>query len=239
MSRKNLLLLVVCFLCSMHAVAQTEYYYNKGTKIPLILNENKVCVSISKDNKDVNERIHTNVQILETVDDETFDIMVIAKSDFEKLTSLDFWEEDAKSVILTSCYFTEDNEEVCVTPYLNVELKKEEDADLLASYAESYRLINLGSFSQNMPLWNVLHVTPDSEKNSVECANELWESGDFAASHPDLVPISITSYETTVRNVSIATTDASSEIYDLQGRRLSAIPPKGVYIQNGKKYVVK
>jgi len=28
-------------------------------------------------------------------------------------------------------------------------------------------------------------------------------------------------------------------IYDLQGRRLSAQPTKGVYIQNGKKYVVK
>jgi len=36
-----------------------------------------------------------------------------------------------------------------------------------------------------------------------------------------------------------ATTEESSEIYDLQGRRLSTMPQKGVYIQNGKKIVVK
>lgn len=31
----------------------------------------------------------------------------------------------------------------------------------------------------------------------------------------------------------------SSVIYDLQGRRLNGSPHKGVYIQNGKKHVVK
>lgn len=44
---------------------------------------------------------------------------------------------------------------------------------------------------------------------------------------------------TSVRTITTAIPDASSEIYDLQGRRLSAIPQKGVYIQNGKKKVVK
>ncbi len=30
---------------------------------------------------------------------------------------------------------------------------------------------------------------------------------------------------------------ASSSIHDLQGRRLKGTPQKGVYIQNGRKYV--
>ena len=34
-------------------------------------------------------------------------------------------------------------------------------------------------------------------------------------------------------------TDIQTVIYDLQGRRLSTIPQKGVYIQNGKKKLVK
>ena len=41
-----------------------------------------------------------------------------------------------------------------------------------------------------------------------------------------------------VRNITTTIPDASPDIYDLQGRRLSAKPQKGVYIQNGKKKVV-
>lgn len=220
-----------------HAMAQTDYYYYKGAKIPLILNKNKVCISTFKDNQDVNKRIHANVQVLETVSDEFFDIIVIAKSDFEKLTSLDFWEKDAKSVILTSCYYTENSEEVCASPYLNVKLKKKEDAELLTSYVEKFRLLNLGPFSQNLPLWFVLYVTPESEISPLVCANELYESGLFAESVADLV--SLQSELTTVRGITSVKTNESSEIYDMLGRRLSVIPQKGVYIQNGKKKLMK
>ena len=41
-----------------------------------------------------------------------------------------------------------------------------------------------------------------------------------------------------VRSITTTRADASSDIYDLQGRRLSAKPQKGLYIQNGKKKVV-
>lgn len=44
---------------------------------------------------------------------------------------------------------------------------------------------------------------------------------------------------TTIRNITDATSGASSVIYDLQGRRLPATPQKGMYIQNGKKIVIK
>ena len=42
---------------------------------------------------------------------------------------------------------------------------------------------------------------------------------------------------TSIQEMSKSTSDAP--IYDLQGRRLSAMPQKGVYIQNGKKKLVK
>ncbi len=38
--------------------------------------------------------------------------------------------------------------------------------------------------------------------------------------------------------VSTSTT-ANPAIYDLQGRRLDGAPAKGVYIQNGRKYIVR
>ena len=44
---------------------------------------------------------------------------------------------------------------------------------------------------------------------------------------------------TTVWSITTATTEDSPDIYDLQGRRLSTTPQKGVYIINGKKKLVK
>ncbi len=170
---------------------QTAYYYYNGNKIPLTLNEKKVIVSIPKDCDGTRQRISAYVQILSTVKDKDFDIFVIPRSDFEKLASQDFWEEDAKSVVLTSCYFTANKEEIYETPYLNVRLKKEEDVKLLDSYAEKYKLRNHGSFSQYLPLWYILNVTPESDKSPLQCANELYESGDFAASVADLADAAI------------------------------------------------
>lgn len=234
MSRIYLLLLFIS--CSIHATAQTDYYYYKGNRIPLTINENKVCISVPKDCDETCGRIRANVQVLAKIKDETFDIFVITQSDYEKLTSQDSWEEDSKSVMLTSCYFTENNEEVYATPYLNVKLKKEEDRDLLNSYAEQYKL-TIVDFSSLMPLWYVLSITPDSEKSSVQCANELYESGDFAHSEPDFASYTIIM---NVRNIlPTESTEEYPETYDLQGRRLKGKPAKGLYIKNCRKIIAR
>lgn len=234
MSRNLFLLLLIFVSCSQHAIAQTDYYYYKGQKIPLILNEDKVVVSIPKDCDKAIERILSSVRAQNMINDEVFGIYVITRSDFEKLTSLDFWEEDSKSVILTSSYFTANNEELYSTPYLTVKLKKEDDKDVLVLYAEQYGLeiVRQDSF---MSLWYILNVTPDCEKSPLRCANEIWESGAFAASVPDLTG----GVELAIRGITTTTKDAPLDIYDLQGRRLSGQPTKGVYIQNGKKVVIK
>lgn len=90
MNRNFLLTLVLAF-CSTLVSAQTYYYYYQGNKRPLTLNEGKVCVSIPKDCEKTSETIRANVQTLNTIGDEAFDIYVITRSDFEKLTSLEFW----------------------------------------------------------------------------------------------------------------------------------------------------
>lgn len=191
MSRKFFIMILFIISCSIHAIAQTDFYYYKGKKIPLTLNDKKVCVNMYRDNKDLSERIRANVQIQDTIRDETFESFIITRSDFKKLTSLGFWEEDAKSVILTSSYFYENNKEVFASPYFYVKLKKEEDIDLLTSYAEMYGLeiVKQNTF---MPLWYTLAVTKDCDKDVLECVNALWESGDFAASEPDLCAKNLT-----------------------------------------------
>lgn len=189
-SKKLLMMILFVISCSIHATAQTDYYYYKGKKIPLTLNDKKVCVSTSKDNKDVCDRIRANVLVLDTIRDETFETYIITQSDFKNLTSLDFWEKDAKSVIVTSSYFYE-NKELFSSPYLNVKLKKEDDLDLLTSYAEKFRLKIIRN-SPFMPLWYILSLTQDSETSPLQCANTLWESREFAASEPDLCAKNLT-----------------------------------------------
>ena len=164
------------------------YYYN-GSKIPLTLNENKVVVSIPKECNETSERIQANVQVLTTIGDNDFDIFVITRSDYEQLISLDSWEEDERNVVLSSCYFVgRYNDEVAASPYLNVKIKKEKDIDLLNAYVEEYKL-RFDDYKPLLELWYVLSVTPETEKDPLQVANELYETGLFAESEPDLVPL--------------------------------------------------
>ena len=235
MNRKLLLLLLFVSF-SILAMAQTDFYYYNGNKIPLTLNPEKVCVSTPKDCGEVVERIRANVQVLKTIRDDIFDVIVISRSDYENLTALDFWVEDVKSVIITQSYFTESHVEVYATPYLIVKLKKEEDIDMLTSYAEQYGLENIKQ-DQLMPLWYTLTVTPESEKSPLECANELWESGEFAASEPDLA--GGLGFDVFTGFSQPYTNNASLPVFNLQGHQLESVPSKGIYIQNGKKVVMK
>ena len=235
MKKELLLALLLCILCSTHTTAQTYYYYYKDKKMPLTLNENKLCINIPKEYDKTCERIRDNVQVLVTMSDKIFDTFIITRSEYEKLTSHDFWEEDAQSVILTSSYFNESNKEVFLTPYLSVELKKEDDKELLASYAKEniLRILGDGPYSPFMPLLYSLYITLDSKKSPLEYANELQESGNYAYSIPDLTSVNNT--YTIIPNITTAKTDASTDIYDLQGRKLTSKPAKGIYIQQGKK----
>ena len=235
---KNLLMLLFVIACSVHATAQTEFYYYKGEKIPLTHNEDKVVVSVPKEYDETSERIQTNAEVLVTISDSFFQSFVISRSDFEKLGSLNFWKEDAEYVILTSSYYTENNEEVYATPYLNVRLKKEEDINLLASYIEKYKL-RFDEYKPLSPLWYVLSVTLESEKSPLQIANELYETGDFVASVPDLVADGILiddTDETSLQAINTGTVP-SSKIYDLSGRKQTSKPIRGLFIQQGRKVV--
>jgi hypothetical protein len=104
-----------------------------------------------------------------------------------------------------------------------VRLKKEEDFDLLTTYAEKYglRIVKQDSL---MPLWYILAITQNSEKSPLEYANELFESGDFAASVPDWGELG--DPFNTVRSITTTKTNSSYGIYNLQGRRLKSVPIK-------------
>lgn len=184
MSKKVILILLLLISCSIGTIAQTSYYYYKGMHIPLILNESKVCVSILKNKKEISTELLKSIKILDKKNAADYELFTIQQSDLQKISALSLWEGEAKSILLSPCFRTIDSTEVFLTPYFNVRLKREQDINLLSSYAERYglRIVKQNSF---MPLWYGLSISSKTGKNALEIANELWESGLFAASSPN------------------------------------------------------
>ena len=183
--KKYIFILLLLVFCFTNAIAQTTYYYYKGNKIPLSIDKDKVCLSVPKSVGFRSKAILKDVQILDTIRDADFEISIIQRSNLKKLSSSDLWKEDANSILLSSCYRTNEGKEVVLTPYLSVRLKRAQDVNLLSLHAEKYGL-KIVRNSPLMPLWYVLSITSKTGKNALETANALWESGDFAASRPDL-----------------------------------------------------
>lgn len=237
-----ILTLLLLITCSLQATAQTEYfYYYCGNKEPLTLNEDKIVINIPKENEKISERISKNVQILSIFEDGLggvtyFDIFALTRSEYERLTSMDFWKEDSRSVILSNFFFTERHAEIASDAYLNVQLKKAEDEDLLAQYVEKYKLRNLGNVFDLLPLIYILTLTPESEKNSLDIANEMYESGNFAFAVPDFIS-EIGLDETQVKSIINAASENETGIFDLQGRPIKGTPLHGIYVKDGRKVV--
>ena len=181
---KKLLVVLLLISYSMSMIAQTSYYYREQ-KIPLFVNDNKVCVNIPKSRGDVSDNILKKSKVADRITDEYFDIFIIQRPDLEQLSVSDFWNESAGSILQSPCYKTATGAEVYSTPYLNVRLKREEDINLLLTFVEKYRLMIVKKDSF-LPLWYILSISPETGMNALDIANILWESGLFAASAPDL-----------------------------------------------------
>jgi len=90
--------------------------------------------------------------------------------------------------------------------------------------------------------WSVPQTEP-MKKSSTENVYDLKQYGDklLFYTESDIYEISkaeLLVLATSVQGITVATPEESSDIYDLQGRRINAKPQKGVYIQNGKKIVL-
>lgn len=93
-------------------------------------------------------------------------------------------KQSSPQAILTPFFVTSDNHEVVSTPYINVRLKSHEDFHLLEEASASYSLHIEGN-SELIPQWYILRITKETPENSVEIANRLYESGNFAEAVAD------------------------------------------------------
>ena len=180
-----IILALLLALCPFGLIAQNNFYYYIGERIPLTPNNEKVCVSIPNNGKSISADLLKNISTLHTIKDADFDIFVIQESDLSNLSDSGLNSEELESVSFSPCFMTNSGTEVFLTPYLNVRLKTEQDISILSLYAKQYGL-NIVKKDSLLPLWYVLSVSPASRTNALEIANALWESGKFDAAVPDL-----------------------------------------------------
>jgi subtilisin family serine protease len=179
--RKSVIFLI-SILCIINAVsAQNSFYYYHGNKIVLVEDTTKMISIVS--NSSINDLIETDgATLVKNITDSQLKINIYKLNNSSSRKRIK--EANAsKSITLQSCYFNDENAELIPNGYINIKLKDESDYEDLVNYANLYGCTILGQ-NKFMPLWYNLYVSPTADKTSIEIANNIYESGEFAASFP-------------------------------------------------------
>lgn len=179
---KNIAICTIALICLSGSVkAEDNYYYYCGSKITLDKVPTKV-VTISTHSSEAisSESVNTDLDGFYCGQDLIVKIHDIGTT-MEKRDS--YHTPTSSSVCTVPCYSSESVGELVPNGYLNVKLKTESDFDLLAKEAgnRGCKIIGQNKF---MPLWYSLSIIPSADKNPVEIANSLYETGLFSASCP-------------------------------------------------------
>lgn len=162
-----------------------HYYWHDGQKVEMQLIADKIAVSVSASNGESVEIPEGTAYVAGHIADA--DLSILLCESYETMNSEDFanaLKQSSPHAILTPFFLTSDNHEVASTPYINVRLKSHGDFHLLEEASASYSL-NIEGNSELMPLWYILRITKETPENSVEIANRLYESGNFAEAVAD------------------------------------------------------
>ncbi len=92
-----------------------------------------------------------------------------------------------KNVETVAPYFqTKDTPMLGLTNFFTVKLKKASDIEILKQQAKKYSCIVVEQ-DKFMPLWFVLSVTKQSNKDALQLSNLFYESGLFKYAEPDIM----------------------------------------------------
>ena len=171
--------------------SQEAYYYHRGAKISVQTEPNKAVV-IAPKGKSAKTLLSksANLNSVKIITDTKSDITVLennsrnSKSSYSATKSAIQQSINNENSIILPFYKSQEGEELPLTNYLYVKLVNESDFSKLSSVVSRY---NLEVIEQNehMPLWYTLSITSKTVNTTLEVANMIYESGNFAASYPD------------------------------------------------------
>lgn len=162
-----------------------HYYWHDGQKVELQLMADKIAVSVSASDGESVEIPEETASVAGRIADADLSILLCVNSDMMSSEEFaDALKQSSPQAVLTPVFVTSDNHEVVSTPYINVRLKSHEDFHLLEEASSLYSL-QIEENSELMPLWYILRITKETPGNSLEIANRLYESGNFAEAVAD------------------------------------------------------
>jgi len=192
--KRFLFLFIFIWLASSNFAQEDKYYYwYKGEKQPLLLNNNRWFLVF--DEKPDKVTLSNELQIeIDRIDE----IKKVHNRDMHNPRINDqYWtvvRSDGIEINLTTYlvsyyapfFYLKSGEEVGLSHLFYVKLRKAEDLELLEKFADKNgaSIIRRNKF---MPLWYTLSCSRNSKGNAMELANLFFESGLFSASQPDIM----------------------------------------------------
>lgn len=170
----------------LSSIASTPYYYCQGEKIPLTEVSDRMSVAVASSTP---MSLSSGYSVVREIKDNSFRILV-CEDDSHNVSRSGAVSFKAKlkgvstAAMVSPCYKSENGDNIAITPYLNVKLKKAADYTLLEKAARENNL-TIVSQDQFMPLWYILSVTTATNNTSLDIANKLYETGQFAEAIAD------------------------------------------------------
>lgn len=182
--KKFIALLVMAFFLSVTLLAQDNYYYYHGTKIPLKVDSTKI-VSFSPKSESVTLLPSNTLTLVDTIHDEHSFIGVYKLASPVTVKNL-IASSSSATVSVMPCYKSEEGNELIPNGYINVKLKSAADYSLLQTMAQQNECEIIGQ-NKFMPLWYNLMVKHSSGRNSVDVANSIYKAGNFVSVFPSFL----------------------------------------------------
>ena len=180
---KRIISILFSLSITLTMMAADSYYYCGSERVPLYKDTSKAIV-MSPKSSTLSLKGMSSVSILKTLSAEDYDLTVISIKDTTGFSTIrKLISGRSTETAMYPCYMDEYNKPIIPTGYIYVKLKSESDYQKLQKAASEHgcRILRQNKFK---PLWYTLQVTPDTDKDCVEIANLIYESGIFSTAGP-------------------------------------------------------
>jgi len=186
---KNILYVIIVFFAFFaETISQNQnyFYYYKGKKINIVLDKTRSTVISEKENASSTMR-KSNDYIFEDEIKNCLTIVFPKELSSEQYSEkLKYLNKEKDVVKANPNFLTITGKRIGLSDYFYVKLHRNEDYNLLVEEAKKKNTIVVEQ-NKFMPLWYTLKITKKSEGNTLEIANQFYETKLFASSQPDFL----------------------------------------------------
>ena len=180
--------LLLIFLLSISVYSQ-DYYWYKGNRVNLYADSTKLNITTSMNVKlsEILQEFNQNVEILSTTTTENNTLFYSVKLNSPQLYKaiINFLKTKEEIICVSLYYMCSENASIGTSSFFYVNLKREEDFNLLQEYVLQNNIKIVQQFS-SMKTWYIL-TTTNNTLNSVEASNKIYETGLFAGVDPAFI----------------------------------------------------